>query len=101
MKRKNLSDNSLKICFPFLATGWKIGVLGFDSRRGLSIFLFTTLSRTVLGPTQPPMQWIRGAISLGGKSGRGVKPTTHLNLMPRSMRGAIPPLPNTLSWRGA
>jgi hypothetical protein len=30
------------------ATGWKIGVLGFDSRWGLGIFLFTTASRTVL-----------------------------------------------------
>jgi hypothetical protein len=42
-----------------------IGVLGFDSRRGLGIFLFTTASRTALGPTQPPIQWIPGALSLG------------------------------------
>jgi hypothetical protein len=35
------------------------------------------------------------------KSGRGVKLTTHLHLVPRSrMRGAIPPLPHTPSWRG-
>jgi hypothetical protein len=33
-----------------------IGVLGFDSRQGLGIFLFTTASRTALGPTQPPIQ---------------------------------------------
>jgi hypothetical protein len=39
------------------ATGWTIGVLGFDSRRRLGIFLFTTASRTALGPTQPPIQW--------------------------------------------
>jgi hypothetical protein len=32
-------------------TGWTIGVLGFDSRRGLGIFLFTTASRMALGPT--------------------------------------------------
>jgi hypothetical protein len=38
------------------ATGWTIGVLGFDSWRGLGIFLFTTASRTALGPTQPPIQ---------------------------------------------
>jgi hypothetical protein len=25
----------------------------------------------------------------------------HLHLLPRLMRGAIPPLPRTLSWRGA
>jgi hypothetical protein len=35
----------------------------FDSRRGLGIFLFTTASRTSLGPTQPPIQ-----------SGPGIKP---------------------------
>jgi hypothetical protein len=30
-----------------------IGVLGFDSRRALRIFLFTTVSRKSLGPAQP------------------------------------------------
>jgi hypothetical protein len=34
--------------------GWTIGVLGFDSRQGLGIFLFITASRTALDPTQPP-----------------------------------------------
>jgi hypothetical protein len=34
---------------------------------GLGIFLFTTASRTALGPTQPPIQWIPGALSLGVK----------------------------------
>jgi hypothetical protein len=48
-------------------TGWTIGVLVFDSRRGLGIFLFTTASRTALGPIQPPIQWIPGALSLGIK----------------------------------
>jgi hypothetical protein len=49
------------------ATGWTIGVLGFDSRRGLGIFLFTTASRPALGPTKPPIQWIPGVLSLGVK----------------------------------
>jgi hypothetical protein len=26
-----------------------------------------TGSRTTLGPTQPPIQWVPGALSLGGK----------------------------------
>jgi hypothetical protein len=32
----------------------------------LGIFLFT-VSRTVLRPTQPPIQWVPGALSLGVK----------------------------------
>jgi hypothetical protein len=28
---------------------------------------FTTASRTALGPTQPPIQWVSGALSLGVK----------------------------------
>jgi hypothetical protein len=44
---------------------------GFESRQELGIFLFTTASGTALGLTQPPIQWVRGALSLGVKqSGR-------------------------------
>jgi hypothetical protein len=48
-------------------TGWMIEVLGFGSWRGLGIFLFTTTSRMTMGPTQPPIQWVPGALSLGIK----------------------------------
>jgi hypothetical protein len=44
---------------------------GFKSREGLVIFLFNTSSRSVLGPTQPPIQWVPGTLFLGLKrSGR-------------------------------
>jgi hypothetical protein len=34
---------------------------------GWEIFLFTTASRTTLGPIQPPIQWVAGALFLGLK----------------------------------
>jgi hypothetical protein len=34
---------------------------------GLGAFLFTTTSTTALGPTQPPVQWVPGSLSLGVK----------------------------------
>jgi hypothetical protein len=46
---------------------WTIGILGFDSRRGLKIFLFITASRPALVPTQPPTQWIPEDLLLGVK----------------------------------
>jgi hypothetical protein len=47
---------------------WTIGVLGFDSRRVLEIFLYTTVFRTALEPTQPPIQWVPETLSLAGKA---------------------------------
>jgi hypothetical protein len=84
------------------ATGWTSGDLGFDSRRGLGIFLFTTASRTALGPTQPPIQWVPGALSLGVK-----RPGREADYSPPSSAEVKECLelylhsPNMSSWRGA
>jgi hypothetical protein len=59
-----------------------------------------TASRPALGPTQPPIQWVPGALSPGVKwPGREAVHSPHLVSRLR-MCGAIPPLPNTPSWRG-
>jgi hypothetical protein len=38
-----------------------------DKWKGVVIFLVTTASRPALGPTQPPIQLVLGALSLGIK----------------------------------
>jgi hypothetical protein len=59
-----MRDKIITYCIHWV-TGWTMG----DSNpcRGLGIFLFTTTSRTALGPIQPPIQWVAGALSLGVK----------------------------------
>jgi hypothetical protein len=63
---------------PITALGYGLNDQGFETRQGLGIFLLTTASRPYLGLTQPPIQWIQGALSLGVK---------------RQGHKAIPPLP--------
>jgi hypothetical protein len=63
--------------------------------------LFSMSSRPALGPTQPPIHWVQEDFLLGW-SGRGVKLTTHLQLVPRSRKlESIPPHSYKLSWRSA
>jgi hypothetical protein len=87
---------------PCKAMGWTVGVLGFDSRRGLGIFLFTTASRTALGPTQPPIQWVRGALSLGvNRPGREADRSPPSSPEVKECVELYLHSPNTSSWRGA
>jgi hypothetical protein len=79
-----------------------IGVLGFDSRRGLGIFLFTTASRMALGPTQPPIQWEPGALSLGVKRpGREADHSPPSSTEVKERVELYLHSPGTHSWRGA
>jgi hypothetical protein len=60
-----------------LWAGWQKGRI---SNPGIiKTFLFSTLSRSVLEPTQPPIQCVGWALSQGVKR-PGVKLTTHLQL---------------------
>jgi hypothetical protein len=62
---------------------------------GLGIFLFTTASRTALGPTKPPTQWIPGAHSLGvERPGHETDHSLPSSAGGQRMSGDIPPLPN-------
>jgi hypothetical protein len=79
-----------------------IGVLGFHSWRGVGIFLFTTASRTALGPTQPPIQWVPGAHSLGVKRpGREADHSPPSSAEVKECVELYLHSPNTPSWRGA
>jgi hypothetical protein len=60
---------------------------GIESRSGRD---FSHTSGTVLGPTQPPVQWVLGLSRV--KSGRGVVLTTHPLLVPRSRKDRAIPL---------
>jgi hypothetical protein len=45
----------------------RVEPLGLDSRHGKG-FLFSKVFRPILGPAQPPIQWVQEATSLGGKA---------------------------------
>jgi hypothetical protein len=76
--------------------------LGFDSRRGLGIFLFTNVSRTVLGHIQPPIQWVPGALSLRVKQpGREAHHSPPSNAEVKQCMDLYLHSPNTHSLHGA
>jgi hypothetical protein len=88
-------DSSVGICDRLWA-GWP----GFYSRQ-CCIFLFFSVSRLTLRPTQPPVQWALGALSLGTEwQGREAdySPPSSTNI---KKGGAIPPLPHMSSWHSA
>jgi hypothetical protein len=53
-----------KFTFPIAYSQCSDGRLGFDPRQQQKIFIFSTVSKSVVGPTHPPIQWVSGAIFL-------------------------------------
>jgi hypothetical protein len=57
--------------------GLRAGRPGFESRQGYEVLLFSTTSRPVLVPIQPPIQWVAGATFPGVKvAGTWIWPLT-------------------------
>jgi hypothetical protein len=70
-----LSNNLIDEPNYYYEPGWLSGIAlgyGLDDRRFkswqcLGMFFFTSASKPVLRHTQPPIQWVTGALSLGVK----------------------------------
>jgi len=75
------------------ALGYGLDERGFDSRWGLGVFLFNTMFRMTLGPTQPPIQWVLGALSLGLKQLGHEADHSPPSSAKIRVHGAIPTLP--------
>jgi hypothetical protein len=90
------------IVWAFFRCDYGLGDRGFESRRGLETFLFTTASRSALGPTHPPIQWIPGDLSLGVK--RSGREDVHSPPSSAEVRECVElylHFPSTPSWYGA
>jgi hypothetical protein len=76
----------------FFTPDYRLDGLGFESPQRLGILLFTTTSRPVLGPTQPPIQGVPAALSLEVKRPGREADHSRPSSAEVKMRGAIPPL---------
>jgi hypothetical protein len=98
------SENIFQIC-PFLFGAgvaqysvWIQTRPVFDTRQRQRMFPLTSVSRPTLRPTQPPVQWVPGVLSLGGKEQPGCDADHSPHLMPKSRisKGYIP---GSTPWR--
>jgi hypothetical protein len=83
-----------------IALRWNLALgYGLDDRGSIlggcwEFFSNITASRTALGPTQPPIQWVPGGLSLGVKRpGREADHSPPSTAEVKRMSGAIHPLP--------
>jgi hypothetical protein len=74
---------------------------GLEYRQGLGIFLFTTVSRPALVPTQPPIKWVPRDVSLRVKRpGREADNSPPSSVEVKNLY-SYAALPNTPLWHGA
>jgi hypothetical protein len=96
--------DDMGICYKNINLGYGLDDRGsrVRSQRGLGIFLFNTASRTALGPGQPPMQWVPGALSLEVKRpGRKADHSPPTSAEVKEWAELYLHSPNTPSWRGS
>jgi len=75
---------------------------GFESRQRLGIFLFTAASRPALRPTEPPILWVAGSLSLGvERPGHEVDHSLPSSAEVEECVELYLHSPNMPSWRGA
>ena len=78
----------LKIAQSVQWLGYGLDTLGFNSRQRQKFFFFSKMARVVLGPIQPPLQWLPEALPLGVKWPKhegNYSPDLILSLMSRAV----------------
>jgi hypothetical protein len=76
-----------------IALGYGVDDQGFGSQQGQGIFIFSTVYRPALGPTQHPNQWVPETLSLGVKQSEHEADHSFPSSAKVKMHGAITPLP--------
>jgi hypothetical protein len=77
---------------------WTNEESGFDFCQGQEILLLSIASTLAMGPTQPPIQWLPGAVSPGvNRQGREADNSRPSSVEVKNGR-AVPPLPHIPSW---
>jgi len=102
-KQEEYCNIILTVYFSICGPGSSVGIVnvyGLDgpgsNPGGDEIF---RLSRPALGPTKPPLKWVRG-FPRGVKCGRGMLLTTQTLLVPRSWKSRAIPLPTLWATPG-
>jgi hypothetical protein len=95
-----ISALSFKCPEPDSAVGGRPRGRSSSPARGKN-FLLSTTSIPVLGPTQPPIQWVLGSLSLGAKKPGHEADNTSPTSAEVKKGGSIHPLACTSPWRSA